>query len=188
MPLGVLKAGVIDFEPPLPAAKNDAIESVGFNCVNKFLFTWDATFWDDTDFIAYTASQRDLFNYSVNVNSLQPGSNALMTFAFADAARSTEAMSDAELTDLVMAHLSDAYGVDLPRPVAVLRSAWSTDPFTLGSYSFTSTSTRMDHFDDLATPVGLVHFAGEHTSREYFSTVHGAYLSGLRVAGEIGEA
>lgn len=30
VPLGVLKAGVIDFEPPLPAWKQRAVEQVGF--------------------------------------------------------------------------------------------------------------------------------------------------------------
>jgi monoamine oxidase len=40
-------------------------------------------------------------------------------------------------------------------------------------------------FDVLAKPEGRVHFAGEHTSRDFFGTAHGAYLSGLRAATEI---
>jgi monoamine oxidase len=41
--------------------------------------------------------------------------------------------------------------------------------------------------DDLAQSIdNRVFFAGEATDRKYFGTVHGAYLSGLRVAGEIG--
>lgn len=44
----------------------------------------------------------------------------------------------------------------------------------------------MHHFEDLATPVAdKVFFAGEHTHAEYFSTAHGAYLSGIRAAREI---
>ncbi len=38
----------------------------------------------------------------------------------------------------------------------------------------------------LAEPVGrMLHFAGEHTHTEYMSTVHGAYLSGIRAANDI---
>jgi monoamine oxidase len=44
----------------------------------------------------------------------------------------------------------------------------------------------MSHFDDLAASVGQkLFFAGEHTEKDYFSTTHGAYLSGIREAGKI---
>jgi monoamine oxidase len=188
VPLGVLKAQRIDFEPPLPDAHVAAIDGIGFNAVDKFLFTWDETFWDDVDFLVYTPTRRDIFNWFANVNSLVPGSNALMTFAFADEARASETASDEELIDLALAHLRDMYGADVPPPTAMLRSRWATDPFTLGAYSFTATTTEMDHFDQIATRAGRVHFAGEHTHREYFSTVHGAYLSGRRAAAEIIDA
>jgi monoamine oxidase len=184
----VLKAQRIDFEPPLPEPHLTAIEGIGFNAVDKFLFTWDETFWDDVDFLVYTPTRRDIFNWFANVNSLVPGSNALMTFAFADEARASETASDEELIDLALAHLRDMYGDDVPPPTAMLRSRWATDPFTLGAYSFTAITTEMDHFDQIATPAGRVHFAGEHTHREYFSTVHGAYLSGRRAASEIIDA
>lgn len=185
VPLGVLKAGAIEFVPPLPGAHLEAIDGIGFSAVNKFLFVWDDTFWDDTDFIVYTPSRPDIFNWFANVNSLVPGANALMTFAYADEARTSESLTDDELIELAMTHLHDMYGDDVPEPTAMLRSAWATDPFTRGAYSFTAVSTDMDHFDILASPVGRVHFAGEHTSRDYFSNVHGAHLSGLRAAAEI---
>ena len=38
----------------------------------------------------------------------------------------------------------------------------------------------------LSTPIGKhLYFAGEHTSKEYLGTVHGAYLSGVRAANQI---
>lgn len=44
----------------------------------------------------------------------------------------------------------------------------------------------MQHFDDLAEEVSdKLFFAGEHTEANYFSTVHGAYLSGIREADKI---
>ncbi len=188
VPLGVLKAGTIEFLPPLPDAHRAAIDGIGFNAVDKFLFTWDETFWDDVDFLVNTTERRDIFNWFANVNSLVPGAHALMTFAFADEARASEAATDDGLIDLVMTRLRDMYGDDVPSPTAMLRSRWATDPLTLGSYSFTATTTEMEHFDQMAAAAGRVHFAGEHTHREYFSTVHGAHLSGVRAAEEVLDA
>lgn len=185
VPLGVLKAGSIRFSPPLPAEKAAAVAAVGFGCVDKFLFVWDETFWDDTDFLVHTAERRDLFNYFVNLDRLHSGSHALLTFAYAAEARASEDRPDDEIVALVMAHLREMYGPDVPPPTAVRRTAWGRDPFTGGSYSFTAVTTRMRDFDRLAEPVGPLHFAGEHTHRDHFSTVHGAYLSGLRAAEEL---
>lgn len=35
VPLGVLKRGAIAFDPPLPAAKQDVIQRLGFGVLNK---------------------------------------------------------------------------------------------------------------------------------------------------------
>ncbi len=185
VPLGVLKAGMVGFEPPITAARQAALDGLGFNRVDKFLFVWDEPFWDDTDVIAYTSERSDLFSYFVNGESLASGSAALITFAYADEALASEGRSDDEMIDLLMAHLTDIYGPDTPRPRAMRRSAWGADPFTRGGYSFPSITTEMAHFDEVAAPHGRVHFAGEHTSRRYFGTVHGAHLSGLRAADEV---
>ena len=186
VPLGVLKKNSIQFTPALPAAKQTAIAKVGMNCVNKFLLTWDTAFWDDVQYISYTPEARDKFNYFVNVKKFHPTVNALMTFAYADYARQTETMSDAQVSDEIMAHLRDMYGNGIPDPTHILRTKWSTNENVYGSYSFTAVGTEMRHFDDLAEAVNdKLFFAGEHTEIDYFSTAHGAYLSGIREAQKI---
>lgn len=186
VPLGVLKSGNIQFVPTLPDAKQTAIQKVGMNCVNKFLLTWDTAFWDDVQYISYTPEIVDKFNYFVNVKKFHPSENALMTFAYADYARQTESMSDAEIIDEIMTHLKDIYGNSIPNPTNLLRTKWQTNEHTLGSYSYTAVGTKMRHFDDLAAAVNnRLFFAGEHTEIDFYSTVHGAYLSGIREADKI---
>lgn len=186
VPLGVLKENVIEFTPDLPQAKQTAIEKVGMNCVNKFLLTWDKAFWDDVQYISYTPEEKDKFNYFVNVKKFHPKVNALMTFAYADYGRETESMTDDAVIDEIMAHLQDIYGEDIPDPTHMLRTKWSSNPNAFGAYSFTAVGTEMRHFDDLAEEVNdKLFFAGEHTEADYFSTAHGAYLSGIREADKI---
>lgn len=63
-------------------------------------------------------------------------------------------------------------------------SSWRADPFARGSYSY----ARPGHADDRAVLAALVDdrifFAGEATAANFFSTVHGAYETGLRAADE----
>ncbi len=186
VPLGVLKNNRIQFTPALPAAKKNAIQKVGMNCVNKFLLTWEAAFWDDVQYISYTPDTPDKFNYFVNVNKFHPASNALMTFAYAGYGRQTETMTDDQVVAEIMGHLRDIYGSSVPNPVRMLRTRWNTNENAYGAYSFTAVDTAMQHFEDLAESVDdKLFFAGEHTEVDYFSTVHGAYLSGLREAEKI---
>lgn len=186
VPLGVLKSNAIEFVPALSSDKLTAIQKVGMNCVNKFLLVWNATFWEDVQYICYTPEAKDKFNYFVNVNKFHPGSHALMTFAYADYARQTETMTDAQVIEEILAHLRDVYGASVPAPKHLLRTRWGGNPNAFGAYSYTAVGTEMRHFDDLAATVNnKVFFAGEHTEADYFSTVHGAYLSGIREAEKI---
>lgn len=186
VPLGVLKAGSIRFLPSLSDTKQNAIQKLGMNCVNKFLLRWDTAFWDDVQYIFYTPEVKDKFNYFVNVKKVHPNTNALMTFAYADYARQTESMTDPQITDEIMSHLRDIYGSSIPNPSNMLRTKWQTNENSFGAYSYTAVGSELKHFDDIAEQINdKVFFAGEHTEADYFSTVHGAYLSGIREADKI---
>jgi monoamine oxidase len=76
----------------------------------------------------------------------------------------------------------------VPDPTGFLVTRWADDPFALGSYSFLGVGASNDDRRILAEPVDdRVFFAGEATSAAYAATVHGAYLSGRRAAGEVSD-
>jgi monoamine oxidase len=109
-----------------------------------------------------------------------------MTFAYADYARKTESMTDDQVIAEIMVHLRDIYGKNIPNPTKMLRTKWQSNENAFGAYSFTAVATEMQHFDDLAAELNnKLFFAGEHTEKDYFSTAHGAYLSGIREAEKI---
>ena len=63
-------------------------------------------------------------------------------------------------------------------------SCWTIDPFVQGAYSYARPGYS-DARGRLAEPFGrALYFAGEATSRDAFSTAHGAYASGQRAAAE----
>ena len=64
-------------------------------------------------------------------------------------------------------------------PIGFIRSNWSRDPFSYGSYSFFAKGSSRRDARNLAKPVaGRLFFAGEATHPKYNSTVHAAYESG----------
>jgi monoamine oxidase len=88
----------------------------------------------------------------------------------------------AQSIDEIAAFLGNDFRRKL-RPLA--ESRWAHDPFARGSYSH-ALPGHAGGRAVLATPVdGRVFFAGEATSRNFFSTSHGARDSGERAAMEV---
>jgi monoamine oxidase len=82
--------------------------------------------------------------------------------------------------------LADIFGGDIRgRVEPFAASAWAKDPLARGSYSYALPGHAEDRAR-LATPVdGRLFFAGEACSPNYFSTAHGAYLTGRAAAAQV---
>ena len=96
-------------------------------------------------------------------------------------------MTDANLIAVVMSELKRTFkGVSIPNPTATAITRWGSDPFSMGAYSFPGIGSPRTDIVALAAPVGTsLYFAGEATNADYPSTVHGAFLSGMREARNI---
>lgn len=186
LPLGVLKAGVVEFDPPLPAWKQSAIAGLGMGTLNKTEMLFLSEFWDlGADFIGKISTTIGRFPEFLNARVFSPAS-ILMGFTGGDTARALEGMSDASIQAQAMEALQQIYGAGIPTPVGMVQTRWNSDPFSFGSYSHVPVGSTSEHYDTLALPVDdRLYFAGEATNREYRATVHGAYLSGAREAARI---
>lgn len=70
-----------------------------------------------------------------------------------------------------------------------IRTNWSRDPFSYGSYSYVAKDTGSAQYRALAEPIDdKVFFAGEATHQSYNSTVHAALETGISVAEELLES
>ena len=186
VPLGVLKNKIIDFKPKLPQKQQNAIDKLEMGSVNKFLLSWEKSFWDlDKQYIGYTSKTKGKFNYFLNLKNFN-NSNTLMTFAFGDYAIKTELMSDKEVITAIMEQLKSIYGEDIPNPTKMLRTKWKSNKYSFGAYSFVPYTAKSLDFKVFEESINnKIYFAGEHTSIKYRGTVHGAYLSGIREAKKI---
>ena len=188
LPLGVLKHGGIEFDPPLPEEKRDAIEKLGMGVLNKTYLQFEEAFWPkELGMFNYISTEKgewaEWFNMEYYID--QP---ILLGFNAAHYGRAIESRTDEEIVTAAMDVLRTIYGSEIPEPEAWQITRWASDPFAYGSYSFAAVGANQKTRERLAQPVNdRLFFAGEATSAHYPSTVHGAYLSGVRAAKEIEE-
>ena len=191
LPLGVLQAGSVQFQPA-PAQVLQAAEQLAMGSAKRVTFVFREPFWHaqypDAGFIfAQNELPRVWWtpapNAAPSLTGWIGGTRALNPAVaekedFADVALRTLAklfaIPEKQLRELVVSwHTHD----------------WQRDPFTLGAYSY-APKGALHASDAMTKPVeSTLFFAGEHTDTTgHWGTVHGALRSGLRAAKQILEA
>lgn len=185
LPLGVLQSTDVRFDPPLPQTKQEAIQKLGMGVLNKCFLRFDKAFWpENVDWLEYIPENHGEWTEWVSFmrTMKQP---ILLGFNAATHGQEIEALSDREIIASAIQTLRRIYGHSVPDPVGFQITRWASDPFARGSYSYNPVGSHPRHRKQLATPESNLFFAGEATSEKYFSTAHGAFLSGIRAAEEI---
>lgn len=189
VPVGVLRAGGVDFSPALPQPKLDAMGRLGMGLVDKYWFKFPKAFWyDDADLIGLMDKSNERWIAWANVHRYT-GEPVLVAFNRLDYARQLEQASDQKVVDDAMQALGRVYGAKAVQPEAMVRSSWGSDPFARGAVSYVTKGASVADRAALGAPVAnRVFFAGEATSVEHAATVFGAYASGKTAAGQIESA
>jgi len=182
VPLGVLKADAIRFEPGLPAVKR-----VGFGQFEKVCLAFGEPFWEadgDTHLIHLDADGGFRFPLTLDLQHFAGAPALIALNAGAFARKIARGMTPRQARDRMMAMLRHAYGTSIPEPTDFAVTGWYTDRHSRGAYSASIFGTRPDDRTHLAAPVGgRVLFAGEATNLDGRpATADGAMSSGIREA------
>jgi monoamine oxidase len=184
VPLGVLKAGKIAFDPELPSDHRRKIDRLGFGSVTKIAFEFPEAFWDtDIQYFGIATEEKGRWNYWLSYRTFSDA-NVFLGLSVGAYAPKADQMSDAEMKADALDVLRGVWGADaVPEPTRMLATHWYTDPETLGAYAYPTPGGRKSDFDGLADPIeGVLFLCGEHTIFNYAGTTHGAYMTGLRAA------
>ena len=187
LPLGVLKAGGVEFSPPLPIAKEHAIARLGMGHLAKVVLRYDKPFWHRDQYV-YGYFCRPVQDSPTMVVSLTKTHDipALVLQAGGALARRIEEMTMAECESWALKVVSDIFGDATPAPSSIDRTQWSRDPLSRGSYTYVAVGSTPDDIATLAEPVAdKLYFAGEATYRYHWAGAHGAFASGIREAARI---
>lgn len=186
VPVGVLRAGSIQFDPPLSEAKTDALSRLDVGNLEKVVLVFEERWWDGSvEFVDRDASGVFPEHYDLSDLTGAPTLVCLYGGGFSREVQGT--WTDEELIAGVLETLAAATGKTPPTPSYTAVTRWTSDPFALGSYVFLPPGATPDDIEAVAAPEGdRLLFAGEGTERDYYGNVHAAVMSGLREAHRLG--
>jgi monoamine oxidase len=184
LPLGVLKAGRVGFDPELPQDKGEAVDRLGNGRLEKLFLRFEEVFWGDAEVLVHLGTEEGTwFHWYAGQRVM--GEPILVCRNGGNAARFLEGKDDAEVVEHAVDSLRGLFR-KVPQPVDHHLTHWMDDPFSLGSFSFTAVGSGDQDRAALGEPIGeRVFFGGEATETEHTATVHGALLSGRREAERI---
>ncbi len=183
VPVSLLQAEMISFEPGLPDRKLWALDGLPLGSVNKIHFAVQgATPWPLEDFFANFLYDKERIGQYQFHSFNQPVVEGYFGGALS---RDLAKAGPAEFAAVALDEIAGYYGNDAKRCLSFVHAtAWDQDPWTLGGYSY----PRVGYSEAravLAEPLeDRLFFAGEATHVQHAATCHGAYLTGQRAAEE----
>ena len=186
LPVAVVAAGAVAFEPQLPAEILGAHHDLPLGLMNKLAlrFRRDVFPRKDAEFLRLRRSDGRGMNYETRLQ----GSNVCIATAAGRLAHDLEAAGEAAAIEHALGELVTMLGSEVRRYFERgAATAWSADPYSRGAYSYCLPG-RYGARGLLTRPLAdrLV-FAGEHTEQGAYGTLHGARLSGERAARQLRE-
>lgn len=116
VPLGILKADLIEFQPKLPDWKLSAIADLGVGNENKIALLFDEVFWPNVELLGVAAPTSYACGYFLNLHKAS-GHPVLVYMAAGRFAYDLEKLSDEAAVNFVMLQLRKMF-VDATKPVS----------------------------------------------------------------------
>lgn len=206
IPLGVLKEQSKSlFVPELPQFKVEAMDRLLFGLVDKIYLQYDRPFlnpsitevmllWDSNVEKSESSTSEDSIstNWFRKIYSFTKITDTiLLGWISGKEAEFMETLSfevvAQKCTEILRKFLQDPY---IPEPKKCIFTTWKNQPYSRGSYTSIGVGASQDDIESIAQPLyssphqlkPSVLFAGEHTHSNFYSTSHGAYLSGRKCA------
>jgi len=196
MSLGVIRKHHEElFEPALPSKQKKSLMGNHMPMANltHVLIQFPSVWWDNSIPAWISANEgghdnRGLFTawHNMNMDGFVPGSQTLLSFLGEPEASIYGAMTEAELTPVLMERLrAQNPGLTIPEATASFIKNWGNDPLFYGAYAYAEPgiSWKSDWKKPLkANRKTIVQFAGEATCDNLDGYTHGALQSGKEAA------
>ncbi|KAM9424904.1 L-amino-acid oxidase-like isoform 1-T1 [Pholidichthys leucotaenia] len=159
----------MDFSPPLPIRKMEALRAVHYDSSTKIILTFTNRFWE-ADGIHGGKSITDrpsrfIYYPSHSFKANKTIGVLLASYTWSDDSLLFAGASDDALKELALRDLEKIHGKHV-RSICtgVLVKRWSLDPYSLGAFALFTPYQHLEYAKELFKSERRVHFAGEHTA------------------------
>jgi monoamine oxidase len=181
-----LLAGRIDYQPALPAKRDQLTARMPMGSVIKYIAVYERPFWRNAGFSGEAFSDESIAVTTFDDTSPDGTQPALVTFSDGEVARVWSERSPAERQQAVLNEFVRFFGPEAARPVAFVEKNWLEDPWSRGCYvGVMGPATMTAVGSALREPCGRIHWAGTETATEWMGYIDGAIQSGYRAADEV---
>jgi len=198
LPITILQRGTVAFNPALSSAFVNSANKLGMGVLEKVLLVFNVKFWRpavpaNAGYIYWLSDNYSEYPYAVLYDTWDPGHTALEFFmganwAIHDVTYSTDAQVQTRMRQILTKMFPATFNATVSI-VNMVRSNWTNDPWAYGSYSYQGIGYDLStDYNNLLATTGRLYWAGEHTRKDFISTVHGAVYSGQDAANNVCKA
>jgi monoamine oxidase len=178
-------AGRIEYDPPLPPARDQLTQRIPMGAVIKVMAVYEEPFWRDDGLSGQALSLPGPAQVIFD-NTPPNGSPGLIGFLEARDARQLGSLPEAERREAVLRGFQRLFGRRAAHPVLYVEKDWSSEVFSRGCYAgVLGPGAWTGYGRALREPVGRLHWAGTETATRWMGYMDGAIQSGKRAAAEV---
>ncbi len=179
-------AGRIEYEPGLPALRDQLTQRIPQGSVIKFEAVYPKPFWRTQGLSGSSYSDRAPVHFTFDNSPPAGNPGVLLGFVAGEEARRLQTLGTAARRRAVLGSFERLFGAAAARPRMLIEHNWSNEIWTRGCYAgYMPPGVWSDYGPALRAPVGDIHWAGTETAEVFNGYMDGAVRSGERAAAEV---
>ncbi|MGH2983688.1 MAG: flavin monoamine oxidase family protein, partial [Solirubrobacterales bacterium] len=179
-------AGRIDYDPPLPGARDQLTQRMPMGSVIKCMAIYDEPFWREQGLSGQATSLPGPTQVIFDNTPPNGAPGVILGFLEARDARALGALPEAERRAAVIGTFERLFGPRAGKPRDYVEKDWSAEPYSRGCYAGVfGPGAWTGYGRALREPVRRIHWAGTETATRWMGYFDGAVQSGRRAAAEV---
>ncbi|HEU4706661.1 MAG TPA: flavin monoamine oxidase family protein [Solirubrobacterales bacterium] len=179
-------AGRVDYDPPLPALRDQLTQRMPQGSVIKTMAIYEEPFWREEGLSGQATS--DVGPARVTFDNSPPDGSPGVLLGFLEGrfARHWAMRAAAERREAILAGHARLFGPRAAQPIGFVERIWAEEEWTRGCYGCLMTTGGWTEYGRaLREPAGPLHWAGAETATVWNGYMDGAVSSGERAAAEV---
>lgn len=182
-------AGRLEYDPVLPAWRDQLTQRVPAGTVVKCFATYPTPFWREQGLNGQAAGDAGPVKVTFDVSPPDAEIGILLGFVEGGEARRWQKMNSADRRTGVLSSFARYFGSNALRPTSYLEKDWSAEEFTRGCYGAGFAPGVWTNYGPvLREPCGLIHWAGAEYATQWSGYMEGAVRSGRETADAVLES